>query len=194
MTRSGTRIAARQERPVDVVDQHKRVVHQWGTRRKTRPRRRIQRRQIRQVERQPHRRPAAGHIVVEVAVEPLEPGVEIRKQTDDKELDVLFGQGGRARQCAQTKLNAVCLGGVGTLFERSSACRRGVGAGGVSASSASTTSSLRYSPRNGSSGAGSGRVDAPPACGFAPPRTSPDQGGNACCREAYPCAASYCLR
>jgi len=56
-----------------------------------------------QLQRQPDGGPAPGHVVVEVAVQPLEPGVDIRGQRHQQQLDVQPGEPEAAGQVEQPR-------------------------------------------------------------------------------------------
>ena len=71
-----------------------------------------------QLEGQPDAGAAPRHVVVEVAVEALEPGVEVRRQRHQQELQVQELQVERARQAPEPKVRAGRLGGVGFVLHR----------------------------------------------------------------------------
>ena len=70
-----------------------------------------------QLQRQPDRGASPGDVVVEVAVQPLEPAVQIRQQRDHQQLDVQRGQAGGPGEPAQPQSSTARLGGVGLGVE-----------------------------------------------------------------------------
>ena len=111
-----------------------------------------------QLQGQPDRGAAPGDVVVEIAVQPLEPAVQVGEQRDHQQLDVERSQAGGPGEPAQPQSTSRSPR---PRRRRPPGSTRGVAVQRVdgrprsSASSWSTVSSVRYSPRNGSSGAGS---------------------------------------
>ena len=110
-----------------------------------------------QLQGQPDRGAAPGHVVVEVAVQPLEPAVQIRQQGDHQQLDVQRSQTGGPGEPPQPQA-ASRLPRPRRRRPPARPGRRCAGGGRHASfvvSSCSTVSSLTYRPRNGSSGDGS---------------------------------------
>ena len=110
----------RQERPIGVLDDDQPA----GDERAQRPQARPAwpgagtRPGAAQLERQPGARPPPRDVVVEVAVEPLEPRIEVRSERDEEQLDVVRVQPERSREPAQPEVRAGALGGVSVAFHR----------------------------------------------------------------------------
>ncbi len=100
-----------EEGPVVLLDGEQPVPAQRPGRRDPGPRRGRGRRDAAHREREAHRGPAPGHVVVEVAVEPLEAGVEVGGERDEEQFDVELGEPGGALQPAQPGAPAGGLGG-----------------------------------------------------------------------------------
>ncbi len=102
--------AAGEERALRLLDGHEQVLQQRRPRGQPPARGGCGRPGGADLQGQPDRGPAPGDVVVEVAVEPLEPGVEVRDERGEQDLDVEVGQAagllqrpqpGRARRPAR---------------------------------------------------------------------------------------------
>ena len=70
-----------------------------------------------QLQGQPDRGTAPGHVVVEVAVQTLEPAVQIREERDHQQLDVQRSETGRSGEPSQPQHLPGGLGRIGVGFE-----------------------------------------------------------------------------
>ena len=130
--------AAGEERPLRVLDGHEQVLHQRRPRGQPPARGGCGRPGGAELQGQPDRGPAPGDVVVEVAVEPLEPGVEVRDERDEQDLDVEVGQAAGLLQRPQPRRAGGLLDGLPSSRPSS----RG-GPGVRAARSRSTSSSVR---------------------------------------------------
>ena len=122
-----------QERPVGVVDLHQRPVDQRRAGQQPRPGRRRRRRDVGQRQRQTDRRAPPGDVVVEVAVEPLEPAVQVGHQRDHQQFDVELGQSGvgaRAGAAGSTRRPAIAASASASTASRAAQSGRGGCRGG----------------------------------------------------------------
>ena len=101
VTRSGTRRPAREERALGLLDLDEPGVDERGARLQTGPRGRSGQRHACKLQREPDARAPAAHVVVQVAVQRLEPGVEIGRERDQQQLDVRGHELERALDVAQ---------------------------------------------------------------------------------------------
>ena len=106
-----------QHRSVRVLHEEQARADERRERAEPRPRGRVRRasRAAAQLQREADARAAARHVVVEVAVEPLEPRVEVRGERDEEQLDVHGVERERPREVPQADRRAggLRLGGVG---------------------------------------------------------------------------------
>ena len=166
MTRSGTRSERVRNGRSDVLDEQqaagdeRRRAARAGRGRDSRPGLAAR---TAQLERQAGARSPPRDVVVEVAVEPLEPRIEVRREGDEQQLDVdrrrgrMRARAPRSRRSAPARLGRVRAAPRGPRASRTSRLDRLRHAAGPSApaSSPSTCASEMYRPRNRSSGSGS---------------------------------------
>ena len=120
---------AGQERPLGLLDDHEPALEQRRALHQAMPRNRGRGQRARELEREADARAAARHVVVQIAVEPLETRVDVRRERHEQQLDVDRSEREGPGEPAQAHVLAALLGLVGRALDLREELRAGLGGG-----------------------------------------------------------------